>query len=63
MNEKNNFTCLKKDTGDCVKDLTGNITCEFCTHYMECSVCGRFDTKFCKECIIAELNQNFDISN
>jgi hypothetical protein len=64
MKESNYFICTKKDTGDCVKDLMGNITCEFCNHYMECPVCGRFETKFCKDCVIADImEQNFDISD
>ena len=31
MSEKirERFTCLRRDSGDCVKDMVGNVACEF----------------------------------
>lgn len=60
---KNYFFCLKKDTGDCTKNMVGEPECEFCMHYLECRNCGHYDTKFCDKCTIAVLRQSFDMSN
>lgn len=57
------FECRKKNTGDCVKNMIGEPECEFCQHYLECTQCYRYDTKFCDKCTIGVLRQSFDISN
>lgn len=60
---RNYFFCLKKDSGDCTKNMVGDPECEFCPHYLECAKCGHYNTKFCDRCTIAALRQSFDISN
>lgn len=60
---RNYFFCLKKDSGDCTKNMVGDPECEFCQHYLECAKCGHYNTKFCDKCTIAALRQSFDISN
>ena len=59
----NKFYCLEKDKAECVKNMVGDPECEFCPHYLECSQCYRFNTKFCDKCTIAVLRQSFDISD
>ena len=62
MSEKirERFTCLKRDTGDCVKDMCGNIACEFCDIYADCVFCGLKGTTLCKTCLIKVLNDMKD---
>lgn len=57
------FECKCRDTGDCVKNMSGDPACEFCPIYLECSKCYRYDSTFCDKCTIAVLRQSFDISN
>ena len=59
----NQFECKKKDTGDCTKNMIGEPECEFCPWYLECAECYHYDSKFCDDCMIAHLKQDFDISN
>jgi hypothetical protein len=56
------FFCLKKDTGECTKNMIGEPECEFCQHYLVCKNCGKYNTKFCDKCTIAILKQSFDLS-
>lgn len=59
---RNYFFCLKKDSGDCTKNMTGDPECEFCQHYLVCRNCGRYNSKSCEKCTIAILKQSFDLS-
>lgn len=54
------FTCLKRDTGDCVKDMCGNVACEFCGIYANCAYCGLRKTEFCKTCLINVIKGEAD---
>ena len=60
---RDHFFCLKKDTGDCTKNMVGDPECEFCQHYLVCKNCGHYNTKFCDKCTIAILKQSFDLSD
>lgn len=60
---RDHFFCLKKDTGDCTKNMVGDPECEFCQHYLVCRNCGHYNTKFCDKCTIAILKQSFDLSD
>lgn len=62
MSEKirERFTCLKRDTGDCVKDMCGNVACEFCGIYANCAYCGLRKTEFCKTCLINVIKGEAD---
>ena len=59
----NKFYCLEKDKADCVKNFVGEPECEFCQHYLVCTRCGHYDTTYCDGCMIAALNQSFDMSD
>lgn len=60
---QNYFFCLKKDTGDCTKNMIGQPECEFCQHFLVCKNCGRYNTKSCDKCTIAVLRQSFDMTD
>lgn len=57
---RDRFTCLKRDTGDCVKDMCGNVACEFCGIYANCAYCGLRKTEFCKTCLINVIKGEAD---
>lgn len=57
---RDRFTCLKRDTGDCVKDMCGNVACEFCGIYSNCAYCGLRKTEFCKTCLINVIKGEAD---
>lgn len=57
---RDRFTCLKRDTGDCVKDMCGNVACEFCGIYANCAYCGLRKTEFCKTCLINVIKGESD---
>jgi hypothetical protein len=59
----NKFYCLEKDKADCIKNMVGEPECEFCQHYLVCTKCGHYDTTYCDGCMIAALNQSFDMSD
>lgn len=54
------FTCLKRDSGDCVKDMVGNVACEFCYIYAKCGYCGLKGTTLCKTCLINVIKDEED---
>lgn len=54
------FTCLKRDSGDCVKDMVGNVACEFCDIYANCGYCGLKGTEFCRTCLINVIKDEED---
>ena len=52
---KDNFTCRIRNTGDCIKSMTGEPACELCHKYMDCGYCAFKGMKPCQKCIIREL--------
>lgn len=46
---KNHFWCIEA-SGECPKDLVGNLNCEGCKSYQKCDCCGKYKSTLCKDC-------------
>lgn len=46
---KNHFWCIEA-SGECPKDLLGNVDCTGCNNYQKCDCCGKYKSALCRGC-------------